>query len=111
MKKYFDDWESRDDVALSFGIEHDVPLADVPTDDAIRFAVYGYEDYSGSALVVFERDGKLYEVNGSHCSCDGLEGQWEPEETTWAALAMREMYGVSREAGAALHALCEREVR
>lgn len=27
-------------------------------------------------------DGKLYEVHGSHCSCYGFEGQWEPTETT-----------------------------
>lgn len=31
----------------------------------------------------------LYEVNGSHCSCYGLEGQWEEEETTVEALAYR----------------------
>jgi hypothetical protein len=30
---------------------------------------------------------------GIVCSCYGLEGQWEPEETTWEALAMREFYG------------------
>lgn len=32
------------------------------------------------AFVVFRRGGRLYEVNGSHCSCYGFEGQWEPEE-------------------------------
>jgi hypothetical protein len=53
-------------------------------------AVYECADYEGSAFVLFERDGKLYEVNGSHCSCYGLEGQWEPTITTWAALAKRE---------------------
>lgn len=46
----------------------------------IIFADYTYEDYSGSSIVVFESvDGELYEVNGSHCSCFGLEDQWEPE--------------------------------
>jgi len=48
----------------------------------ILFAVYIYENYYGRAFVLFEIDGKLYEVNGEHCSCYGLEGQWEPEETT-----------------------------
>jgi hypothetical protein len=38
--------------------------------------------------VIFEKDGKLWEVNGSHCSCYGLEGQWQPEETTWEAIAI-----------------------
>ena len=55
----------------------------------IIFASYLYECYKGSAFVLFERDGKLYEVNGSHCSCYGLEGQWEPEETSVAAVRMR----------------------
>jgi len=36
--------------------------------------------------VLFKRGGKLYDVNGSHCSCFGLEDQWLPEETTVAAL-------------------------
>lgn len=57
----------------------------------VHLAWYGYGSYCGSSLVVFEKDGKLYEVNGSHCSCNGLEGQWEPEETSWDALAMRNL--------------------
>jgi hypothetical protein len=59
----------------------------------IHLAWYGYGDYCGSSLVIFEKDGKLYEVNASHCSCYGLEGQWEPEETNWEALAMRGVDG------------------
>lgn len=55
----------------------------------ILFASYGYGDYSGQAFVLFEESGKLYEVNGQHCSCYGLEGQWEPEETTLEALKYR----------------------
>jgi hypothetical protein len=47
-------------------------------------AMYRYEDYSGSAMVLFEKDGKLFSVHGGHCSCYGLEGQWKPEEETWA---------------------------
>ena len=47
----------------------------------VLFASYGEDNYSGDAFVLFERDGKLFEVNGSHCSCYGLEGQFEPEET------------------------------
>jgi len=58
-------------------------------------ASYTYEDYSGSAYVLFRRDEKLFEVHGGHCSCYGLseagvlgEGpsQWEPEETTIEAV-------------------------
>lgn len=52
-----------------------------------------YTDNDGSAFVLLERDGKLYEVNGSHCSCYGLEGQFEPEKTSIKALEHRETYG------------------
>jgi|SRR5579859_830434 len=57
----------------------------------ILLAWYGYGSCCGSSFVLYEKNGKLYEVNGSHCSCMGLEGQWEPEETLWAALAMRKL--------------------
>ena len=64
----------------------------------VLLASYGTEDFSGDAFVLFRKDGKLYEVNGSHCSCYGLEDQsysgerhtqWEPEETTIEALRHR----------------------
>lgn len=55
----------------------------------VLFAAYTYEDYSGDALVVFRKDGRLFEVNGGHCSCYGLEDQWSPEETTTEALLHR----------------------
>lgn len=55
----------------------------------ILLAYYLYEDYEGTAFVLFKKDGVLYEVNGSHCSCYGLEGQWGPEETTVEALKHR----------------------
>ena len=49
--------------------------------------------------MLFRKDGKLYEVNGSHCSCYALEGQWEPEETTVEALRHRVINGRLGEAG------------
>ena len=52
----------------------------------ILYATYEIDGYEGSAFVLFSRDGQLYEVHGGHCSCMGLEGQWEPEETTVDAL-------------------------
>lgn len=55
----------------------------------VLFASYTYRDYEGDAFVLFRKDGKLFEVNGGHCSCYGLEGQWEPEETTIEALEHR----------------------
>ncbi len=55
----------------------------------VLLASYDTSSYESYAFVLFERGGKLYEVNGSHCSCYGLEGQWAPEETTVAALRHR----------------------
>ena len=52
------------------------------------YAAYEYEDYTGLAHIIFIKDGKLYEVNESHCSCNGLES-WEPEETSVIALLSR----------------------
>ena len=55
----------------------------------ILLAHYDIDGYEGDAFVLFERDGKLYEVNGSHCSCYGLEGQWQPEETSVEEIRFR----------------------
>lgn len=55
----------------------------------ILFASYGEDNYSGDAWVLFEKENKLYEVNGSHCSCYGLEGQWDPEEVSLIELENR----------------------
>ena len=59
----------------------------------ILFASYGYANYSGDAWVLFEQDGKLFEVNGDHCSCYGLEGQWNPEEVLLEELENRLLNG------------------
>lgn len=84
MKRYFGEWNSVENIAGSFG------TAVIPLNKQILFASYDYENYSGRAFVLYKaKSGILFEVNGSHCSCYGLEGQWKPEETTWSALAMR----------------------
>lgn len=66
---------------------------DAPPDSldgaTLLYASYFRENYEGSAFVLFIKDGELWEVNGNHCSCYGLEQQWNPEETSPAALAMR----------------------
>ncbi len=53
------------------------------------FAVYETDGNGGQAIVLFVRAGKLYGVFASHCSCYGLEDQWQPELITNAD-AMRE---------------------
>lgn len=55
----------------------------------ILFASYGQDNYTGDAWVLFEKDGQLFEVNGSHCSCMGLEDQWKPEPVILGELKTR----------------------
>lgn len=62
---------------------------DIKENHNILFASYGEDNYSGDAWVLFEENGKLFEVNGSHCSCYGLEGQWEAEEVVLPELENR----------------------
>ena len=56
--------------------------------EEVLIAWYEYEYYSGQAVVLYRQDNKLYLVNGGHCSCNGLEGQWEPDEVTVPQLRM-----------------------
>ena len=51
----------------------------VPLEDSIIYAGYTYESYDGSALIVFVKDGELWENHDGHCSCYGLE-DWSPEK-------------------------------
>ena len=82
---YLHDWAESGEAGMleDFGIGKDA------LDGAeVLVASYTYEDYSGSAYVLFRRDGKLFEVHGGHCSCHGLSEesysggptQWQPEE-------------------------------
>lgn len=72
------------------GMKSDFEIGDKELEGVnILVASYTYESYEGSAYVLFERDGKLYEVHGGHCSCYGLEGQWDPEEAEIAAVRHR----------------------
>lgn len=81
---FYGDFNSADDVFNNFNVS-----VQEQQGVNILFAWYGYGDYDGSAFVLFTRDNKLYEVNGGHCSCMGLEDQWEPEETSVEALRFR----------------------
>jgi len=69
------------------GLKSDFEIDDVGGD--VLFAAYTYENYSGDAFVLFTKEGKLFEVNGGHCSCYELEGQWQPEETSKEAVIKR----------------------
>jgi hypothetical protein len=54
--------------------------ASEPEPDEVFKAAYDGEGYDGTAEIYYRRGQKYYHVYGSHCSCYGLEGQWDPEE-------------------------------
>lgn len=75
---YYGLFEKREDICKEFNISS--------FDGVVLHAQYEYEEYDGHAIVIFAHDGKFYYTEGAHCSCYGLEGQWEPEEMTAEAL-------------------------
>ena len=78
-------WSRRDHIF------NDFKATDPGVNYQILLAYYDIDGYDGDAFVLYRdiNTGKLYEVHGSHCSCYGLEDQWEPEETTKQALRTR----------------------
>ena len=95
---YLHEWSSFEEMCRDFDgtrwgsyKEDPAPAHEHPRFQGVEvlLASYGTGNYEGDAFVLFRRDGKLYEVNGGHCSCYGLEGQWDPEETTIEALEHR----------------------
>jgi len=54
--------------------------------EQVIYASYEYENYSGYADVLYRNGESYFYASGSHCSCYGLEGQWEPEEVSREAL-------------------------
>lgn len=73
---YLNNWSSREDMIADFWPDWAEQKRGVELDNTeVLLASYGTPDYEGYAFVLFLRDGKLWEVNASHCSCYGLEGQ------------------------------------
>jgi hypothetical protein len=106
IDKYFGGFDDFEDMMESFHVD---PKALGLTDKNILLACYDTPSYEGYAFVLLKRGKKLYEVHGSHCSCNGLEDQWDEGETSWEALEARvkigrkgrpsfDMYGISQEA-------------
>lgn len=83
-------WEQGSNESLAedfFRVAKLLKTGEYPDKDQILAAYYVDEDYSGHATVIFhDRHGRLFRVDGNHCSCSGLEGQWNPEPTTKEAL-------------------------
>jgi hypothetical protein len=72
LQIYYGNWDSFEDMKNSFEEE-------IPDTIEVIYASYSIDSYEGEAFVLFRQNGEYFEVNGSHCSCYGLEGQWSPE--------------------------------
>lgn len=78
---YHGNFSSWDDVVREFALGAKPPFA--PVEPEVIFAAYHIDGYEGSATVVFKmkaEDKKVYFVSGGHCSCFGLEDQWDVTE-------------------------------
>jgi hypothetical protein len=80
-------WDSQESVLKDFDITYDDNVK-------ILFANYERENYEGYAWVLFTDGNDLFEVNGTHCSCFGLENQWHPEFVVLTELANRMVKGM-----------------
>lgn len=78
-RESFSDW---DDLREKFSNDYSADNSPVPAKEPrYVFAVYDTPPYEGSAEIIYSDDGKkFFMASGSHCSCFGLEGQWQPIE-------------------------------
>ncbi len=83
MSIYRDGFSDVEDIVSSFCL-----TAETLQGVEILFAEYNRYDHEGDAWVIFKKDNKLYEVGGSHCSCNGLENQWVPQISSAKAILM-----------------------
>ena len=75
VKPIYDGFSGKEEVFAQF----EKPLDE---DIQIVYAFYDTPLYEGYATVIYYRKStkKYYEAYGSHCSCFGLEGQWDGDE-------------------------------
>jgi hypothetical protein len=75
MSDMYDGFEDWKDVQTQFEM-------DDPEPDEVLYASYECEYYEGWSTVIYRNGDKFYYNYAAHCSCYGLEGQWDPEEYT-----------------------------
>ena len=73
MSNYFENFSSWSDIQAQFHMEDSEP-------EEVLFAIYDTPSYEGYAEVIYRNGDRFYWASGSHCSCYGLEDQWDPEE-------------------------------
>lgn len=89
MNRYHGDFGSWNDVAIEFysGSRYEdgaleKALKEIPEPEEVLYADYDTPGYEGDARVVYRNGDVYYYVNAGHCSCYGLEDQFNPDEYT-----------------------------
>ena len=78
---FYEDFDDIENLKKSYHItDEDLEGVD------ILYSEYECYPYEGYSIVLFKKDEKLFIVEASHCSCDALEGKWDPIETCEEAL-------------------------
>ena len=78
-------WDGHDQDSIINDFEPDFGRIMKVDRDGVEVLFAWYDDpygYSGEAFLLFRKDGEYYTIEGSHCSCFGLEGQWSPVRVT-----------------------------
>lgn len=77
-------------MAILIGFRNEKEICDEFAVDGIPgvliFACYEQQYERGEAEILYVSNGKWFHVAGSHCSCYGLEDQFEPEEMPFEAI-------------------------
>ncbi|MCK5610817.1 hypothetical protein KAR91_53585 [Candidatus Pacearchaeota archaeon] len=99
-------YETEKDVREHLLGEWEVPKEELDKYE-ILFALVDYPSYEGSAYLILREKatGKLYDANGSHCSCHGFEGQFKPQETDPQAFCKYDFYLDDHDKGEVLKSL------
>ena len=86
MNRFDELFSCKEDIAQQFCVSMD-ELRPVE----IIYAYYDHEAHGcdGEAYVAYVWGNKIFEASGSHCSCYGLEDQWDPTEVTIEELEER----------------------
>ena len=88
---FLGNWNSSEDIFSDFGIKE----SDLEGGKII-FGFYNCQEYEGYASVIIQMpDDSLKLVHGSHCSCYGLEDQWDMEDISVVLLNQMKWLGNS----------------
>lgn len=91
MKRYNEGFETEADIEREFEIE----TGFIKNNNfEVLYSTYQTGAYDGDAFLILrnKETKELFEVNASHCSCFGLEGQFCLEPTSLESLKMRKDY-------------------